>query len=518
MKIIVTKKQLSKLNTPNKLTVKIKESQLNKIKLHENTELYPLVSDIDDNTVEVKLIDFENKNILKITPQTNDPSEPNLKDLIGKKRGDILNITKDGETKDYTITTIVNRVTKNTHQNFDEISSIEELIIKLKSDPYFQNSKYAPKKQTYSVLEKLKNKGEGYNRRIMQIFYLLFRRSGSIKKFETKLNRFIPFMKLLLSKGDQFFDCMTNQLELALENADENQLSAFASNKSNYENLIIHIKNTKNCNDETSIKLETIFKTQDFVKYERQFIGNHFKHAPTSMSMNLTMSNLSNFDSETFNQSTNLIKMQMMLSWILSNYKKSEYKTPINNITNFLVDKLNISFPNQIKRDLLVVEDVYGSNENTKNTSLLTVGDSVEVKYKDYSSPDFLCEFFKPESHNSTMEYLVNSLIKVDGNLNSSQEVNKLIGVLDSAIVNKIKNSNLNDEVINLIKTTTAGIIFKDFKFVKMSDIDLMWTDIGYAKKPRIAIQYTVKDTAKIYTLNIDSADKQQLSKIYWAE
>jgi hypothetical protein len=198
MKILITSSQLSKLNTKNRLVIKVNESQYKKyqkLRLIEDVQLYPFVADIDENTVEVKLVDLTDQSIIKITPESKEENEPSLEDLIGKKRGDIVKIATDDQEKDYTIMTIVNRVTKDNHQNFDDITSIEGLIIKLKSDPYFQRNNYAPKKQTFSVLEKLRKKGESYERRIMQIFYLLFRRSGNIKKFETKLNRFIPFMK-----------------------------------------------------------------------------------------------------------------------------------------------------------------------------------------------------------------------------------------------------------------------------------------------------------------------------------
>jgi hypothetical protein len=521
MKILVTTSQLQKLKKPKTMVVQVNESQLKKlkkIKLGENTELYSLVTDVDNTTSEVKLVDLETKNIMIITKLSDDPDEPKMEDLIGKKRGEIIKIKKNGEETNYTITTITNRITKNTHQNFDEISSIDELIIKLKSDPYFQNSSYAPKKQTYVVLEILKNKGEAYNRRIMQIFYLLFRRSGSIKKFETKLNRFIPFMKLLLSKGDQFFDCITSQLELALENTNEKQLSEFASSKSNFENLISYIKKIKVCDKETSIKFESIFKTQEFSKYEKEFLGSHFDYAPTSMSINLSIKNLENFDSGKFHTSTNLIKMQMMLTWILKNSKVLNGNLLLNDATNNLVNNLEISFPEKTKRDLVVVQTVYGLDEQNKEKNLLNVGDNIEVKLKKYSNPDFLCEFFKPESHNSTMEYLVNSLMKINKNINSSVEVTKIIGILNSAIVEKITKSDLGIKVINDIKNTTKGIIFKDYKFVDMNDIDLFWTDTGYANKPRIAIQYSVREDAKIYTLKIDNTDKEQLTKVYWTE
>lgn len=500
------------------MKIVISENQVNflksnkKILLSENIQVYSETETVNDKTYEVKLKDIDNlSDVVIIDKNTNDPDEPSLESLMGKKRFDLVTVKTENGDNIYKIWNISTIIDKKTHENFDEIKSIDELILKLKNDSYFQQKKYSTSKIVYKTLERLNKKSEDSKKRIMQIFYLLFRRSGSLKKFETKLNRFIPFMSLLLNKGDNFFDCITKQLETALDNSNDKFLSTFAEDKNNFENLMNYIKKIKICDENLSFDFESIFKTSNFAKYERQFVGDHFKYSPTSVSMNLEIKDsIENFDFTEFNNTINLNKMKMILSWVLQNKNESNtYQSLIDNI----VDKLTITFPNKIKRDLITVREIINFNNNEV---LLGVGDYVEVKYKNYQIPDFLCEFFKPESHNSSMEYLVRELMSVKKELNSTKEVKYLIGLLDTSIVNKIIQEKIGDEVIDTIKKQTSGIIFKDYVYIKMSDIDLRWTNVGYAKNPRIAIEYSVKEGAKRYILNMSEPDKEQINSIYW--
>lgn len=519
MKIVITTKQLPALREKTKMRLVVNESQykfLKKKKIVEDVELYPFVSEIDENTTEVKLIDFNDKNIIIIKQGSHNPNEPSIEDLFGKKRGDTIVLKIGEEEKKYTIINIVSKVTKNVHQNFDEVKSIDELILKLKSDPFFQKNSYAPSKKTFTILEKLRNRSGLEEKRIMQIFYLLFRRAGSIKKFETKLNMFVPFMELLLDKGDQMFECLTQNLETALDKTDDKILANFSKTKKNYEDLYSVIKKMKSCQDVKPSDFESFFKLPEYSKYETSFVGDHFMFAPTSVSIDIKITDgLNQFDTVTFNDSPNLYKMLMILSWIL---KSSEDIKDLELNTKKLVDKLDIKFPESIKRDLLVLSPIFGSDEINKEVKILDISDNVEVKYKKYNTPDFLCEFFKPESHTASMEYLVIELSKVNSSINSSVEVLKLISILNKNIVEKIKDSAEGKDLIDSLKKETAGIIFNDYIFIKMEDINLEWSDKGYGSNPRIAIRYSVKETAKKYKLIIDKNEKNQIDKISWIE
>ena len=500
MKVIISQEQVKILRNKKQTFIS------------ENLQIFSDTDVVDEKTYEVKLKDIDNMNdILIVDRNTNGEYEPTLISLMGKKRFDLVTVVTENGEKIYKIWNITTVIGKINHENFDEIKSIGELITKLKNDPYFQQKKITTSKIVYKTLEELNKKDESSKKRIMQIFYLLFRRSGSLKKFETKLNRFIPFMRLLLDKGDIFFNCITKQLETALDNSDDKFLSSFAQDKSNFESLINYIKNLKECDEELSFDFESIFKTSNFAKYERQFVGDHFKYSPTSVSMNIEITEkIENFDELEFNNTINLNKMKMILSWVLLNKKEND---TLESLMEYFVDKLKITFPNVIKRDLITIKEI--SNKNNDEI-LLNVGDFVEVKYKNHESSDFLCEFFKPESHNSSMEYLVRELKSIRKDFNSTKEVKYLIGLLDTAIVEKIKKDKIGEEVIDNIKKYTAGILFKDYIFVKMSDIDLKWTNIGYGKNPRIAIEYSVKENYKKYILNMSQSDKEQINSIYW--
>jgi len=524
MNVKVTLDQLYRISMKNQKTrFAISELQLTKIQniLSEGEPVMGLHNDVvDENTDQVTLKNLDEPTgtgIIVITKKTNDPNEPTLKSLIGKRKWNVVPIEKDGQTIDYTIVNISSYITKEHHENFDNVTSVNDLIIKLKNDPFFKNMDTTVSRSDFKMLEELKNKGEKIDRITVQIYYLLYRRSGTLKKFITKLNLFLPFMRMLLRKGDPMFTCIMEKLEKALGDMDDSLLRSFSEKKENFERLFNFLKGLKQCDEDLSIDIFSFFKTAEYLKYEKEFVGTHFKHSPTSVSIDLTMKeSLSGLDHSEFNQMINLDKMNSILKWVVSNHKNGDKN--YEQLFEEIVDNLSIKFPDLIKKDLDVVSPIYQQNSNENLNPLLNIGDFVEVKYKSFDKPDFLCEFFKPESHNATMEYLVSELMNIDDSINSSNEVLRLISILDTTIVEKIKSSGIGQVVIDAIKENTSGIIFKDYVYVKMQDIDLEWTNVGYAGKPRIAIKYSVKEDTKKYKLNIDNKDRNQINTIFWTE
>jgi hypothetical protein len=524
MNVQITLDQLHRVvNKKNITNFTVSESQVIKIKniLTEETSLIGLSNEVvDQNTDQVTLKNLNDPSgveVMVITKDTNEPDEPNLQSLQGKKRWSLVPIQKDGETKDYTIVNISSFVTKDEHENYDNIRTIADLIVKLKNDRFFKKREYQLTKGEFKILETLRDKGEHIDRISIQIYYLLYRRSGNIKKFVTKLTLFLPFMKMLLRKGEPLFTCLMEKLERSLVDMDDSLLKSFSDKKENFERLYNYFKDLKSCDENLSIDIYSFFKTAEYLKYEKEFVGHHFKHSPSSVAIDLKFENdLPGLSANEFNEKIHLDKMNSIMKWILTNRKLNNI--PIKDLTNKIVDNLSITFPEIVKKDLTVISPIYKKTQENNQIPILNPGDFVEVKFKSFDKPDFLCEFFKPESHNATMEFLVNELMGIDNTVNSSVEVLKLIGILDTAIVNKIKDTGLGESVINSIKEKTAGIIFKDYIYVRMKDIDLEWTNLGYASKPRIAIKYSVKENAPKFRLNIDRTDKEQINTIFWTE
>ena len=143
MNVKITLDQLHRVvNKKNITNFTVSESQVIKIKniLTEETSLIGLSNDVvDQNTDQVTLKNLNDPTgveVMIITKNTNEPDEPNLQSLQGKKRWSVIPIEKDGETKDYTIVNISNIITKDDHENYANVKTIADLIIKLKNDKF----------------------------------------------------------------------------------------------------------------------------------------------------------------------------------------------------------------------------------------------------------------------------------------------------------------------------------------------------------------------------------------------
>jgi hypothetical protein len=149
------------------------------------------------------------------------------------------------------------------------------------------------------------------------------------------------------------------------------------------------------------------------------------------------------------------------------------------------------------KADLQINDNI---SIKSNGAELLKSGDKVEVKKMNYNADSYFSEFF--------------AIYKNPDKLPKETKTPEFIEIykkIINGVYNKVKN---NKNILNFIKKGLKGIMFDDYIFVKMEDIELYWSTAGARNcniEPRLSIRYRVvpknKKTLTLYYYDPSHSD-----------
>jgi len=224
------------------------------------------------------------------------------------------------------------------------------------------------------------------------------------------------------------------------------------------------------------------------------------------LSKDYSYNNITISATEFNNQSSDISKVVYLIQKLSS----AKFYGNVNEIINSIISSLNFTFnfiysPNNVKADLILRESLLFEDRLTRKTIQIAKKDSfIEVKYKQFSEPSYLSEFFKVDatSVNATLiEQELSKIPKVD----NVRETFKVFMYSLSENLKKTIESTEGDRIIEHLTNDLSGIIFKDNIFISKKDIRFYWNNIGYAKRSRLSIWYEVSNNPNIYKISSTS-------------
>lgn len=161
-----------------------------------------------------------------------------------------------------------------------------------------------------------------------------------------------------------------------------------------------------------------------------------------------------------------------------------------------------------IKADLKVLKDV----DDKSGDLILKEGDLVEVKYKNFRIVDTLGEFFALSKGNLRSSYnldpnvvvgrdkkgayLITDLFKLNPHI--FQKYNDIIEKFYNILT--IENKDIGDNILDQIKNSLSGIMFRSNKYIKKEDLIFKWSLRGQRKhENRLSITHEPVPNAKVY-------------------
>jgi len=192
--------------------------------------------------------------------------------------------------------------------------------------------------------------------------------------------------------------------------------------------------------------------------------------------------------------------------YIIDKIAGCKFYNPVDDLVNYILNNLKFSIlfsysPANIKADLQLKESLMYENRETKKvTQIAKKGDYVEVKYKPYTTPSYLSEFFKVDATNKSSGMIVEAISRIP-KVNDPQKTFKvLMSSLSSNLSRTVKSTD-GDKIINHLTQNLSGIIFKDNIFIPKEFIKFFWNDVGYASRSRLSIWYEVDKNPEMYKI-----------------
>jgi len=178
-------------------------------------------------------------------------------------------------------------------------------------------------------------------------------------------------------------------------------------------------------------------------------------------------------------------------------------------LVNQFKDLINGSGMELTKADLRVKRELLDKSGNL----VLNIGDLIEVKYKNFKLVDTLGEFYSlSKGHltvdkasqldpsislgrkNSKGHYLITDIFSLNPSL--FNKYNEIIDIFYNILI----NSDKGNEILDKIKGSFEGIMFKDNKYIKSEDLVIKWSLKGQRKNEnRLAITHEPLSNAKVY-------------------
>jgi len=208
-----------------------------------------------------------------------------------------------------------------------------------------------------------------------------------------------------------------------------------------------------------------------------------------------------------FNSQTSDISKVIYLIQKLSSAK---FYGNVNGIINSVISSLNFTFnfnysPNNVKADLILRESLLFEDRVTRKSIQIAKKDSfIEVKYKQFSEPSYLSEFFKVDATSVNATLIEEELSKIPKVDNVRETFKIFMFSLSENLRNTIESTEGN-RIIEHLTNDLAGIIFKDNIFIPKKDIRFYWNNIGYAKRSRLSIWYEVSNNPNMYKISSTS-------------
>jgi hypothetical protein len=189
--------------------------------------------------------------------------------------------------------------------------------------------------------------------------------------------------------------------------------------------------------------------------------------------------------------------------------KLSEIKTfrPVETLMEevLLNLKFGFDFPfteKNIKADLVQISDLLSFDSKLMRTTIIgKKGQFVEIKNNAYNKPYYLSEFFKVDASGEAEIYLVDLISKIPKIKDPKSGFAFFMYLLAQNFRRTLLGSGEGEKIINHLTDNLSGMIFSNDIFIPKKDLTFYWNIIGYAKKPRISIFYSVSDDADVFRI-----------------
>jgi len=249
-----------------------------------------------------------------------------------------------------------------------------------------------------------------------------------------------------------------------------------------------------------------------YADYENSFAEgpySPFSIYRTSPQLKVLLSQDSSYNNITisaaeFNEQSSDISKVIYLIQKLSSGKF--YGNPNESIIR-IISSLNFTFnfdysPSNVKADLILRESLLFEDRMFRKTTQIAKKDSfIEVKYKPFSEPSYLSEFFKVDASSVNATLIEEELSKIPKVDNVRETFKIFMSTLSENLRNTIESTE-GDRIIDHLTNNLSGIIFKDNIFISKKDIRFYWNNIGYAKRSRLSIWYEVSDSPDMYKIS----------------
>jgi len=192
--------------------------------------------------------------------------------------------------------------------------------------------------------------------------------------------------------------------------------------------------------------------------------------------------------------------------YIINQIAKCKVYTSIDEFVNYVLNNLKFTIlfdysPENIKADLMLKDSlVYEDRQTKKVIKIAGKGEYVEVKYKPYTTPSYLSEFFKVDATNKSAGMITEAISRIPRVDNPQKTFKVLMSSLASNLSRTVKTTD-GDKIINHLTQNLSGIIFKDNIFIPKEYIRFFWYDVGYAGRSRLSIWYEVDKDPELYKI-----------------
>jgi len=194
-----------------------------------------------------------------------------------------------------------------------------------------------------------------------------------------------------------------------------------------------------------------------------------------------------------FNSQTSDISKVLYLIELISQLK---IYGNVNDSIQKIISSLKFSFnfdyaPNNVKADLYLKDSLIYDDRSNRPLQVAKKDTFIEVKYKPYTDPSYLSEFFKVDASEINNKLIMEGLSKIR---NISDLKTSFIVFMSNLSENlkKTMESLEGDKIIEHLTNDLSGMIFKDNIFIPKKNIKFYWNSIGYAKRNRLSIWYEV--------------------------
>jgi len=199
------------------------------------------------------------------------------------------------------------------------------------------------------------------------------------------------------------------------------------------------------------------------------------------------------FSAKEFNSQTSDISKVLYLIEMISQLK---IYGNVNDSIQKIISSLKFSFnfdyaPNNVKADLYLKDSLMYDDRSNRPLQVAKKDTFIEVKYKPYTEPSYLSEFFKVDASDINNKLIMEGLSKIR---NISDLKTSFIVFMSNLSENlkKTMESLEGDKIIEHLTNDLSGMIFKDNIFIPKKNIKFYWNSIGYAKRNRLSIWYEV--------------------------